>query len=157
MKSSRYTNRHGTGKVNVQGKWNGVRSDHGSVEVDAYLHAGGESKSFSIAGKHMGLCGPAVSRNIASLEARLLYRSTRNVSLTHAGQAFLDGCHSIMELVDRVESSVLDQVKDTGGTIKVAAHAAELGNLLRAYREQCKSVLFDVTTFSGRINVIDGA
>ena len=53
-------------------------------------------RSFSAAGRELGMTRAMVSKHIMQLEerlgARLLYRSTREVSLTDAGQAYLGPC-----------------------------------------------------------------
>ena len=53
-------------------------------------------RSFSEAGRRLGLTRAMVSKHILQLEeklgARLLHRSTREVSLTDVGQAYLSPC-----------------------------------------------------------------
>ena len=123
-----------------------------------------KEKSFHVAAKALGMSPSVISRNVASLEAhlnaRLLHRTTRYVSLTPAGERYLEGCRTIMDTVDRVESDVTSDVKDPGGIVKVAAHAAfacrELAELIREFRERHPEVRFEVTAYSGPINVIDG-
>jgi DNA-binding transcriptional LysR family regulator len=55
-------------------------------------------RSFSAAGRHLGLSRAMVSKHILQLEerlqARLLHRSTREVSLTDVGQAYLAPCQA---------------------------------------------------------------
>ena len=58
-------------------------------------------RSFSEAGRRLGLTRAMVSKHILQLEdrlqARLLHRSTREVSLTDAGQAYLAPCTAAVE------------------------------------------------------------
>ncbi|MYN17914.1 LysR family transcriptional regulator [Rugamonas sp. FT107W] len=58
-------------------------------------------RSFSEAGRRLGLTRAMVSKHILQLEdklqARLLHRSTREVSLTDAGQAYLAPCIATVE------------------------------------------------------------
>src|SRR6202007_291826 len=53
-------------------------------------------RSFTAAGRRLGLTRAMVSKHIMQLEerlpARLLHRSTRDVSLTDVGQAYLEPC-----------------------------------------------------------------
>lgn len=59
-----------------------------------------ETRSFSAAAHQLGISAPAVSKGLARLEqrlgVRLLNRTTRKVSLTDDGQAFLDRCRQIL-------------------------------------------------------------
>jgi DNA-binding transcriptional LysR family regulator len=58
-------------------------------------------RSFSQAARRLGLSTPQVSREVARLEdrlgQRLLYRSTRRVSLTEVGERFFDQCRRLVE------------------------------------------------------------
>jgi LysR family transcriptional regulator for bpeEF and oprC len=59
-----------------------------------------ETRSFSAAAHQLGISAPAVSKGLARLEQRLgvqlLNRTTRKVSLTDDGRAFLDRCRQIL-------------------------------------------------------------
>ena len=60
-----------------------------------------EAKSFSAAARRLGLSKSLVSKHVTQLEkslgARLLNRTTRNMSLTEAGALFYEHCARIME------------------------------------------------------------
>jgi DNA-binding transcriptional LysR family regulator len=72
--------------------------------------------SFSGAAKRLGRSTSQVSRDIAQLEGRLdlrlFYRTTRKVSLTDAGQDFLDRCRKLIE--DRDEAIASVNAKEDG-------------------------------------------
>jgi len=59
-----------------------------------------ECGQFTAAAERLGVSSSHVSRQVARLEeclqARLLYRSTRRVSLTEAGQTFLQHCRHLL-------------------------------------------------------------
>src|SRR5262249_42305042 len=78
------------------------------LEAMSLLVASIESGSFSAAGRKLGMPLPTVSRKIADLEARLktrlLVRSTRKLSLTDAGAAYVASCKHVLELVDEAEA-----------------------------------------------------
>ena len=63
-----------------------------------------ECGQFTAAAERLGVSSSHVSRQIARLEeclqARLLYRSTRKVSLTEAGQTFLQHCRNLLDARD---------------------------------------------------------
>src|SRR5437763_1883173 len=66
-----------------------------------------ETRSFNAAATQLGISGPAVSKAIARLErqlgAKLFHRTTRSVSLTDDGQAFLERCRRILADVQEAE------------------------------------------------------
>lgn len=85
--------------------------------IDEFV-ATAEAESFSRAARRLGLSTSGVSRSIADLEerlqTRLLYRTTRRVSLTDAGRAFLTRCRQLV--VDRDEA--LASVGEDGGELR---------------------------------------
>src|SRR5246127_4845205 len=79
--------------------------------------------SFSVAGREMGMTQPTASRIVAALEKRvgvaLLTRSTRAVTLTEAGPAYLARCEMILAALDEADHAA----RGTGelrGTLRVA-------------------------------------
>lgn len=66
--------------------------------LGAFVRAA-EARSFTEAGRVLGISSSAVGKAIARLEAelgvRLFHRSTRAVTLTSEGELFLDRCHRI--------------------------------------------------------------
>ena len=69
--------------------------------------------SFSAAGRALGLTPSAVSRAIDRIEARLgvrlLLRSTRALTLTAEGQAYLQTARRILADLDDAEQQIADQ------------------------------------------------
>ena len=65
--------------------------------------------SLASAARHAQVSGPTLVRAVARLEARLrvvlLHRSTRGVSLSDAGQAYLADCVRLLAAVDAAEAS----------------------------------------------------
>src|SRR5260370_35228581 len=65
-----------------------------------------QARSFTQAARRLGLSASQVSREVAQLEdrlgKRLLYRSTRHVSLTEAGEQFFGRCRRLLD--DRDEA-----------------------------------------------------
>jgi DNA-binding transcriptional LysR family regulator len=120
--------------------------------------------SFALAGKQLDLSAASVTRCVSMLEAhlnlRLLNRSTRSLSLTEAGQQYLDGCRVVIEKLDEVESNLHQATRDPYGTLRIASPttfaSAGLGPLLASYRALHPRVAFDVTTFDTQIDMAEG-
>lgn len=72
-----------------------------------------EHGSFSAAGRALGISPSAVSRAVDRIEerlgVRLLLRSTRNLSLTAEGQAYLQAAHRILADLDTAEQQIADR------------------------------------------------
>ncbi len=69
-----------------------------------------ETESFTRAARDEGLSQPTVSKQIAGLEARLeaqlLRRTSRGLSVTEAGQAYYEAAVRVIEDIEAAESSV---------------------------------------------------
>ncbi|WP_343596212.1 LysR family transcriptional regulator [Acinetobacter sp.] len=83
--------------------------------------------SFSGAARELGITTSAVSQQIRSLEqeiaATLLYRSTRKISLTEAGQVFFLSCKEMLEAAERGKKSINELRDDLVGDLRIAANA----------------------------------
>jgi len=70
-----------------------------------------DNGSLAKAGRELSLSPSVVSKNVSALEdrlgARLLNRTTRSVSLTEVGLAYLDRARRIIGDVDEAEAAVL--------------------------------------------------
>ncbi|QYF96056.1 LysR family transcriptional regulator [Massilia sp. PAMC28688] len=82
-------------------------------------------RSFSAAGRALGLTRALVSKAILQLEeklgARLLYRSTREVSLTEAGQAYLPGCVATVEQARQAARAIAPAGAELAGPLRIQA------------------------------------
>lgn len=69
----------------------------------------GEEESFAAGARRLGMSPPAVTRAIATLEAKLgvklLSRTTRFVRVTEAGQRYLDDARRIMAEIDEADEA----------------------------------------------------
>jgi DNA-binding transcriptional LysR family regulator len=95
------------------------------LEAMSILVASVEAGSFSAAGRQLGVPLPTISRKIAELEAhlntRLLVRTTRKLSLTEAGVAYIAACKRILEQVDEAESQAAGEYTVPRGTLTMTA------------------------------------
>ncbi|MCA6108337.1 LysR family transcriptional regulator [Bradyrhizobium cenepequi] len=95
------------------------------LEAMSILVASAEAGSFSAAGRRLGVPLPTISRKVADLEAhlntQLLVRSTRKLSLTEAGLAYVSACKRILEEVDEAESQASGEYTVPRGTLAMTA------------------------------------
>ncbi|RKP55862.1 LysR family transcriptional regulator [Pararobbsia silviterrae] len=123
-----------------------------------------ELKSFSLAGEQLGISRPAVTRSIAMLEehfnVRLLHRSTHNVSVTEAGEAYVEGVRDVLEKLDEVEAEVNRTVREPKGTLRLAAPTsfplADLAPMLADYRRRYPEVRLEVALADSHIDMVEG-
>jgi DNA-binding transcriptional LysR family regulator len=91
----------------------------------AVLIASVEGGSLSAAGRRLGMPLPTVSRKISDLEAhlqaRLLERSTRKLTLTDAGRDYVAACKRILEQVDDAERGAAGEYAAPRGALAISA------------------------------------
>ena len=96
-------------------KWEGI-SEFVSVA---------EYESFTRAAKEMAISTAQVSRQVSALEKRLtvklLYRTTRKVSLTEEGRIFYQHCRAVLDGLDAAEQAVTHLQSKPQGRIKLTA------------------------------------
>lgn len=84
--------------------------------------------SFAAAAKERAIDPSSVSRVIARLEEelglRLFQRSTRRLTLTEAGDAFVKRLDAILEELRRARSEALDMTETVSGTLRLTASVA---------------------------------
>ena len=92
------------------------------LETNVFIRVA-ESGSFSRAARELGLSQPSTSRIITGLETRLgvklLLRTTRNMTLTEAGSAFLEGARRAAADLEEAED-VARGIDSLRGTIRLA-------------------------------------
>src|SRR5450631_28918 len=83
-----------------------------------------ELGSFSAVAKQLGLARSVVTRHVAALEAhlgtKLIARSTRRLSLTSAGNDYLEKCRVSLNLVDAAESGAAAERQVPRGRIRMS-------------------------------------
>jgi DNA-binding transcriptional LysR family regulator len=106
-----------------------------------------EAKSFSAAARDLGMSKSLVSKRITQLEhsigARLLNRTTRNMSLTEAGAVFYEHCARILSELEEAKLAVSHLHAEPRGVLRLTAPVAfgtlhiapALAEFLRLHRE----------------------
>lgn len=82
-----------------------------------------ETGSFTAVANQLQVARSVVTRQVAALEkqlgVQLITRSTRRLTLTAAGSAYLDKCRLILNLVDEAESGLTDEKTLPRGRIRL--------------------------------------
>jgi DNA-binding transcriptional LysR family regulator len=95
------------------------------LEAMSILVAAVESGSLTAASRKLGAPLPTVSRKVAELEAhlgtRLLIRSTRRLTLTEAGLAYVTASKRILQQVEEVERAASGEYSTPRGDLIVTA------------------------------------
>jgi len=95
------------------------------LEAMSLLVAAVEAGSLSAAGRRLGIPLPSVSRKIADLEAhlgaRLLVRTTRKLTPTDAGAAYIEACRRLLGEVEETERAVKGEYTEPRGALTMTA------------------------------------
>ncbi len=113
-----------------------------------------EEDGFAAAARAMDMSPPVVTRMVAELEAhlgtRLLQRTTRKISLTNAGEAYLQRVRAILHEIDDAESAAAASTRDLRGTIRIVATPVLATNflapLLAVWHERYPKLMLDICT-----------
>jgi molybdenum-dependent DNA-binding transcriptional regulator ModE len=77
------------------------------LQAMRYFVAAAQGRSFSAAARQLDVSVPAVAKLVAALEktlgAQLFERTSRGLSLTSQGAAYLDDCHNALSLIDQAD------------------------------------------------------
>jgi len=94
--------------------------------IDEFMHVV-ETGSFTGAAERLGMSKSYVSKQISQLEdrlqARLLQRTTRKLTLTEVGEIFYRQCLPMAEQFECAESAVADMQQKPQGTLKLALNS----------------------------------
>jgi len=118
--------------------------------------------SFARAAQRLDMSSPVVSRLVADLEThldtRLLNRSTRKLSLTEAGDAYLERCRGILADIDDTEAWIADQSIQLRGTLRFACPTTfgvhVLTPLLAHYMEQFPEIKTDLVLTDRTVDLV---
>jgi len=132
-----------------------------SIEMELrhlrYFVTVAEELSFRGAAQKLHIAQPPLSSQIKSLEeelgVQLLERTTRSVTLTHAGRVFLEEARAVLAASSQAQQRARDAEHGLAGTLRVGLIApvagAWLAGILRRFRQNFPGVqlsLFDLTS-----------
>lgn len=138
--------------------------DRNDLSILAAFLAVAEERSFTQAGKRLGVSPSAMSHAIRGLEenvgVRLLSRTTRSVAPTEAGERLLarlrPGLADIQEALDQI-SELRDK---PAGCVRLLvprlAGTTVLGPKLAKFTRDYPDVVLDITTDDSRIDIVAG-
>ena len=130
-------------------------------EINAFT-AVAEARSFTQGARKLGVSGAQVSKLVARLEnrlgARLLNRTTRDVSLTDTGRAYLERARELLEGFEALETSVRD-MGGPSGLLKISAPVSfgrgQLAPALLDFASGCSQVSLDVQFSDRVVNLVE--
>lgn len=119
--------------------------------------------SFCKAAIAMDTGNAVVTRHIAELErslgTRLLNRTTRSLSLTEAGQVYLERARQILDDLDELEHTLVVRNHEPVGTLRIVAPVVfGLNNLapaLHSYAQRYPRVVPNVTLVDREVNMVE--
>ena len=122
-----------------------------------------EMGSFAAVAQQMGVARSVVTRQIAGLEAhlgvKLMARSTRRLSLTSAGTAYLEKCRVILNLVETAETDVAEERLTPRGNIRISLPLSfglkRVAPLLLDFAARYPEVSLDMDYSDRRMNLIE--
>ncbi|HVL76145.1 MAG TPA: LysR family transcriptional regulator [Noviherbaspirillum sp.] len=122
-----------------------------------------ESGSLSAAARALDMSNPSVTRHVADLEAylhaRLFNRSTRRLSLTETGAAYLERCRQLLQDLEDAALAASMSAARPAGTLRVNAPVSfavnYLARALPEYAARYPEVKLDLTLSDRVVDLIE--
>ena len=122
-----------------------------------------EQGSFVGAGNALSMSNAVVTRHLADLEkhlgARLLNRTTRRLSLTETGQAYLERVRQILQDIDDADAIATAQATRAVGALRIYSHVGfgqlQLAQILPDYARQYPDVTLDVMLSDRTVDLVE--
>lgn len=124
-----------------------------------------EQQSFTAAAQKLGLSVAQVSRNVSDLEKRLavklLYRSTRRVSLTEEGSLYLQHCRHLVQSLDEANRTMSNLKAVPQGTLKITAPVyfgeTRIAPVLHDFLSEYPDIELDLQLTNDKLDLIQGS
>ena len=122
-----------------------------------------ERGGFAAAGRALGIPKSRLSRRVAELEAqlgvRLLQRTTRTLSLTEVGEAYLRHCLAMREAAQAAADAVAQVQSEPRGTVRVTCPVTlaqtVLAQLMPLYLQRYPLVRVEMQVTNRVVNVVE--
>jgi len=133
------------------------------IETMRAFSAVAQDGSFTAAGRRLRMSTKLVSKYVQNLETvleiQLFNRTTRNVSLTDVGEAYLERCRSILDQVDELESLVKERQGSLAGPIRITAPtgfgSTKLTQALLPFMLAHRDVEIDMRLTDSRVAIVE--
>ncbi|MEP3049240.1 MAG: LysR substrate-binding domain-containing protein [Roseibium sp.] len=133
------------------------------IETIRAFVAVAQEGSFTGAGRRLGLSTKLVSKYVqqleASLQTQLFNRTTRSVSLTDVGAAYLERSRPILEQMDELDSLVKERQTSLAGPIRITAPtgfgSTRLTQALIPFLREHKNVEIDMKLTDNRVALVE--
>jgi DNA-binding transcriptional LysR family regulator len=122
-----------------------------------------EQGGFARAGAALSMSNAVVTRHVAELEAhlgtRLMNRTTRKLSLTESGQAYLERVHQILQAVEDADAIASSAATRASGTLRVYAYQGfgqyQLASMLPAYSQAHPGVKLEILLSERTVDLVE--
>ncbi len=122
-----------------------------------------EAQSFSEAGRRLGIAKSAISKHVSLLEdhlgVRLLNRTTRQLSLTEAGEKFYAHCARIVSEAKEATREARQLQEQAVGTLKLSCTVAfgtkHIVPLLSKFHRDYPELKVELLLSDGVVNIVD--
>ncbi|MEM5366890.1 LysR family transcriptional regulator [Paraburkholderia azotifigens] len=123
-----------------------------------------QHQSFSKAAASLGVTTGSISKAIAKLEAsiqtRVLHRTTRSVTLTEEAQSYYLSCCRLLEELDEANRRIMREREVDSGKLRLVIHpmlvSDTFSQFLASYRDVAPNVNLVVSVNEGAVNLYDG-
>ena len=122
-----------------------------------------EAGSFTAAAELQGLSKSFVSKQVSQLETnlgtRLLYRTTRKLSLTDEGTRFYNHCKLIMDAAENARAEIIESQSNPRGKIRIAAPQSlvitDVGQVLLSFQKEYPDIDLDVIVSGKFVDLVE--
>lgn len=119
--------------------------------------------SFTEGAKRVGISTKLASKYVGQLEerleAQLFHRTTRRVTLTETGAAYLERCLPLLEQFDELEQVVQAKQSELAGRIRITAPtgfgSSQLVRVLRPFQAAHPKVVIELNLSDHHVSVVD--
>ncbi len=122
-----------------------------------------EMRSFIAASEALGISRPMASKHIQALETnlgvRLLNRTTRKISLTEAGSAFILRCQTVLSEIDEAIAEAANMQVEPKGLLRINAPLtfarSYLARSIADFQAQYPQISIDLTLNDRVVDIVD--
>ena len=122
-----------------------------------------EAGSFTAAAERLGLSKSFVSKQVSKLETelgtRLLYRTTRKLSLSDEGTRFYNHCKLIIAEADNARAEIIESQSNPRGKIRIAAPQSliitNVGQVLLKFQQEYPDIDLDVIVSGKFVDLVE--